>query len=163
LTTGFDWAVPPSATLIVGDAGDQSRLGALIAAHRIDAIIHFAASIVVPDSVRDPLGYYRNNTVNSGALIEAAPSAVESLNTIPPAANTSQQSPRSSNGAFHVFEAHFAQQLTQAIASFGAPSAVGSLNTIPPTLPIHQSSRCWPYRSTHEGPGTLLPTGRLLF
>jgi UDP-glucose 4-epimerase len=47
-------------------------VGALIAAHWIDAIIHFAASIVVPDSVRDPLGYYRNNTVNSRALIEAA-------------------------------------------------------------------------------------------
>ena len=72
LTTGFDWAVPPGATLIVGDARDQSRVGALVAAHRIDAIIHFAASIVVPDSVRDPLGYYRNNTVNSRALIEAA-------------------------------------------------------------------------------------------
>src|SRR5262249_54904612 len=72
LTTGFDWAVPPGATLVVGDAGDQSRVGAIIAAHRIDAIIHFAASIVVPDSVRDPLGYYRNNTVNSRALMEAA-------------------------------------------------------------------------------------------
>src|SRR5262245_39991684 len=72
LTTGFDWAVPPGATLIVGDAGDQSRVSALIAAHRIDAIIHFAASIVVPDSVRDPLGYYRNNMVNSRALVEAA-------------------------------------------------------------------------------------------
>jgi UDP-glucose 4-epimerase len=72
LTTGFDWAVPPDAMLIAGDAGDQSRVSALIAAHRIDAIIHFAASIVVPDSVRDPLGYYRNNTVNSRALIEAA-------------------------------------------------------------------------------------------
>src|SRR6266699_3459151 len=70
LTTSFDWAVPPDATLIVGDAGDQSRVGALIAAHRIDAVIHFAASIIVPDSVRDPLGYYRNNTVNSHALIE---------------------------------------------------------------------------------------------
>src|SRR5262249_24076977 len=68
----FDWAVPPGATLIAGDAGDQSRVSALIAAHRIDAIIHFAASIVVPDSVRDPLGYYRNNTVNSRALVDAA-------------------------------------------------------------------------------------------
>ena len=72
LITGFDWAVPPDATLIVGDVGDQSRVGALMAAHRIDAVIHFAASIVVPDSVRDPLGYYRNNTVNSRALIEVA-------------------------------------------------------------------------------------------
>jgi UDP-glucose 4-epimerase len=72
LITGFDSAVPPDATLIVGDVGDQSRVGALMAAHRIDAVIHFAASIVVPDSVRDPLGYYRNNTVNSRALIETA-------------------------------------------------------------------------------------------
>jgi UDP-glucose 4-epimerase len=47
-------------------------VAALIAEHRVDAIIHFAASVVVPDSVRDPLGYYRNNTVNSHALIESA-------------------------------------------------------------------------------------------
>ena len=70
LTTGVDWAVAPGAELVVGDVGEQTRLAALIAAHRIDAVIHFAASIVVPDSVRDPLGYYRNNTVNSRALIE---------------------------------------------------------------------------------------------
>ena len=72
LTTGFDWAVAPGATLVVGDSGDQARVAALITEHRVDAIIHFAASIVVPDSVRDPLGYYRNNTVNSRALIETA-------------------------------------------------------------------------------------------
>lgn len=75
LTTGFDWAVAPGAELVVGDAGDQTRVAALIAVHRIDAVIHFAASIVVPDSVRDPLGYYRNNTVNSRALIETAVAA----------------------------------------------------------------------------------------
>src|SRR5215471_17014248 len=72
LATGFDWAVAQGASLIIGDVGDQPRVSALIAEHRIDAIIHFAASVVVPDSVRDPLGYYRNNTVNSRALIEAA-------------------------------------------------------------------------------------------
>lgn len=44
----------------------------LIREHDVETIIHFAASIVVPDSVRDPLGYYRNNTVNSRALIETA-------------------------------------------------------------------------------------------
>ena len=58
--------------LVVGETGDQLRVAPLIAEHRIDAIIHFAASIVVPDSVRDPLGYYRNNTMNSRALIEVA-------------------------------------------------------------------------------------------
>jgi UDP-glucose 4-epimerase len=72
LTTGFDWAVAPGAELVVGDAGNQAGVAALIAAHRVDAVIHFAASIVVPDSVRDPLGYYSNNTVNSRALIETA-------------------------------------------------------------------------------------------
>jgi UDP-glucose 4-epimerase len=72
LATGFDWAVARDASLIVGDCGDQSRVGALIAEHGIETIVHFAASIVVPDSVHDPLGYYRNNTVNSHALIETA-------------------------------------------------------------------------------------------
>ena len=58
--------------LIVGETGDQALVARLIREHGVDAIIHFAASIVVPDSVRDPLGYYRNNTVNSRALIECA-------------------------------------------------------------------------------------------
>jgi UDP-glucose 4-epimerase len=70
LSTGFDWAVANGAWLVVGDTGDQPRVAALIAEHRVDAVIHFAASIVVPDSVRDPLSYYRNNTVNSRALME---------------------------------------------------------------------------------------------
>jgi UDP-glucose 4-epimerase len=72
LATGFDWAVAQGALLTVGDAGDQPLVTELIAKHRIESIIHFAASVVVPDSVRDPLAYYRNNTLNSRALIEAA-------------------------------------------------------------------------------------------
>ena len=72
LSTGFEWAVPKGVPLVLGETGDQLRVAALIAEHRVDAIIHFAASIVVPDSVRDPLGYYRNNTVNSRALLEVA-------------------------------------------------------------------------------------------
>jgi UDP-glucose 4-epimerase len=72
LSTGFDWAVAKGVPLVVGETGDQLRVAALIAEHRVDTIIHFAASIVVPDSVRDPLGYYRNNTVNSRALLEVA-------------------------------------------------------------------------------------------
>ena len=72
LATGFDWAVAQGASLVIGDVGDQLRAAALMAEHRVDAVSHFAASVVVPDSVRDPLGYYRNNTVNSRALIESA-------------------------------------------------------------------------------------------
>jgi UDP-glucose 4-epimerase len=72
LSTGFAWAVTRGATLVVAESGDQERVAALIADHRVDAVIHFAASIVVPDSVRQPLAYYRNNTINSRALIETA-------------------------------------------------------------------------------------------
>jgi len=72
LSTGFRWAVPATVPFVVGDTGDQARVAAVVAEHRVDAIIHFAASIVVPESVADPLGYYRNNTVNSRALIETA-------------------------------------------------------------------------------------------
>src|SRR6516225_4320196 len=72
LSTGFKWAIPAGVDLIVGETGDQPLVARLIAERGISAIIHFAASIVVPDSVADPLGYYRNNTVNSRALIECA-------------------------------------------------------------------------------------------
>jgi UDP-glucose 4-epimerase len=71
-STGFDWAIPKGVPLVVGETGDQALVAGLIAQHAVDAIVHFAASIVVPDSVSDPLGYYRNNTVNSRALIETA-------------------------------------------------------------------------------------------
>jgi UDP-glucose 4-epimerase len=72
LSTGFDWALPDAATLVVGDTGDAALVTQLLARHGVDAVIHFAASIVVPDSVADPLGYYRNNTANSRSLIECA-------------------------------------------------------------------------------------------
>src|SRR5438132_10953788 len=72
LSTGFDWAVAKGAPLVVGETGDQELVAKLLAEHGVDAVIHFAASIVVPDSVADPLGYYRNNTMNSRALIETA-------------------------------------------------------------------------------------------
>jgi UDP-glucose 4-epimerase len=64
--------VPEAATFIEGDVGDQDLVRHAVASHGIASIIHFAGSIVVPDSVTDPLGYYLNNTVKSRALIEAA-------------------------------------------------------------------------------------------
>ena len=72
LSTGFDWAVAGRVPLVVGETGDQNLVAKVIKEHGVEAIIHFAASIVVPDSVADPLGYYKNNTVNSRALIECA-------------------------------------------------------------------------------------------
>jgi UDP-glucose 4-epimerase len=72
LTTGFEWAVPGGAAFVRGDVGDQALIGRLIAEHGIGAIMHFAGSIVVPESVEKPLQYYENNTVKSRALIESA-------------------------------------------------------------------------------------------
>src|SRR6266567_2559645 len=72
LSTGFTWAIAKGVPLVTGETGDEALVSRLIAEHSVSAIIHFAASIVVPDSVSTPLGYYRNNTVNSRALIECA-------------------------------------------------------------------------------------------
>jgi UDP-glucose 4-epimerase len=71
LSTGNRSLVGEKAVLVEGEAGDQELVRKLIADHAIDAAIHFAGSIVVPDSVADPLAYYSNNTVASRALIEA--------------------------------------------------------------------------------------------
>ncbi|MBI1620191.1 UDP-glucose 4-epimerase GalE [Aquamicrobium zhengzhouense] len=72
LTTGFEWAVAPQAKLIVGDVGDPNLVEAVIEQYEIEAVFHFAGSVVVPESVSDPLGYYHNNTSNTRTLIEAA-------------------------------------------------------------------------------------------
>jgi UDP-glucose 4-epimerase len=72
LSTGFWWAIPGSARLVEGDIGDEALLDKVMGEQEIDAIIHFAGSIVVPESVADPLAYYLNNTVKSRALIAAA-------------------------------------------------------------------------------------------
>ena len=72
LSTGFDWAVPDGVAFTQGDVADADLLSRLIAEHRIGAIMHFAGSIVVPESVEDPLKYYLNNTVKSRALMESA-------------------------------------------------------------------------------------------
>ena len=72
LSTGFRWAVPDGARLIVGDVGDENLVMKVIRESSADAIFHFAGSVVVPESVRDPLRYYRNNTCKSRSLIEWA-------------------------------------------------------------------------------------------
>ena len=72
LSTGFRSAVPDGVPLVVGDFGDQELVGRIFAEHGVTAIAHFAAKIVVPESVSDPLGYYLNNTSKARNLIECA-------------------------------------------------------------------------------------------
>lgn len=72
LSTGFSNFVPGGVPLIVGDAGDESLVESVINDYRVESIVHFAGSVVVPDSMRDPLGYYRNNTMTTRSLLNAA-------------------------------------------------------------------------------------------
>ncbi len=72
LSTGFSAFLPEGIPLFIGDAGDENLVEGVIAAHGVESIIHFAGSVVVPDSMRDPLGYYRNNTMTTRSLLSAA-------------------------------------------------------------------------------------------
>ncbi len=72
LVTGFDWAVDRRAALVEANVADDAKVRTAIRDHNVRAIMHFAGSVVVPESVSDPLKYYRNNTAASRALIESA-------------------------------------------------------------------------------------------
>jgi UDP-glucose 4-epimerase len=71
LSTGFRQAVR-DVPLVVGNVGDRKLVDQLLAEHRVDTIIHFAAHVIVPESVSNPLKYYGNNTCSTRALLEAA-------------------------------------------------------------------------------------------
>src|SRR6476620_1717225 len=72
LSTGFSAFLPQEVPLFIGDAGDENLVAGVIKQHGIESIIHFAGSVAVPDSMRDPLGYYRNNTMTTRSLLNAA-------------------------------------------------------------------------------------------
>lgn len=71
LATGFKWVVPDGVAFYEGDIEDQALLAKILSDEAIDAVMHFAGSIVVPESVENPLKYYHNNTAKTRALIEA--------------------------------------------------------------------------------------------
>ena len=72
LSTGFRSAVPPHLDFHEGDIGDTAFLAGVLKTGRFDAIMHFAASLIVPESVSNPLKYYHNNTAKSVGVIAAA-------------------------------------------------------------------------------------------
>lgn len=72
LVTGHRWAIPGEAQFFQGDVGDADFVKGVLSAADYDAIMHFAGSVVVPESVSSPLKYYRNNTGNSRTLLECA-------------------------------------------------------------------------------------------
>lgn len=72
LVTGFRWAIAEKAAFYEGDISDNALIQKIISDCDIDAIMHFAGSVVVPESVENPLKYYNNNTAKSRSLIESA-------------------------------------------------------------------------------------------
>jgi UDP-glucose 4-epimerase len=72
LSTGFSQFLPEGVPLFIGDAADENLVEGVIAAHNVSSIIHFAGSVLAPDSMHDPLGYYRNNTMTTRNLLNAA-------------------------------------------------------------------------------------------
>ena len=72
LTTGFRWTVPGGVPFYQGDIEDADLLARIFAEQGTRAVMHFAGSIIVPESVENPLKYYHNNTAKSRALIAAA-------------------------------------------------------------------------------------------
>jgi UDP-glucose 4-epimerase len=74
LSTGYRSAVL-GAPLVLGDTGDAERVTQVLAEHRVDRVLHFAAHTVVPESVREPLKYYRNNTCATRNLLDCCQAA----------------------------------------------------------------------------------------
>ena len=72
LVTGFRWAVPDGVAFVQGDIADQPLVQATLRDHDVKAIMHFAGSVVVPESVENPLKYYHNNSAKTRDLIESA-------------------------------------------------------------------------------------------
>jgi UDP-glucose 4-epimerase len=72
LSTGLSSFVPEGVPLFIGDAADENLVEGVIASHEVNSIIHFAGSVIVPESMRDPLAYYRNNTMTTRNLLNAA-------------------------------------------------------------------------------------------
>ena len=96
LSTGFSTFLPEGVPLFIGDAGDENLVEGVIAQHGVESIIHFAGSVVVPDSMRDPLGYYRNNTMTTRSLLmprSRAASSASSFHRRPPSTAIPTQVP----------------------------------------------------------------------
>jgi UDP-glucose 4-epimerase len=70
LSTGVEKNLPKNIAFVRGDVADPALVSKLIDTHRIDSVIHFAGSVVVPESVEKPLDYYANNTSGARTLIE---------------------------------------------------------------------------------------------
>ena len=71
MSNGVPWAVPEGRDLVVASTGDYQRMVSLMRERQVDTILHFAATLITPDLYDKPLEYYRINTANGRALLQA--------------------------------------------------------------------------------------------
>ncbi|MBX7458377.1 UDP-glucose 4-epimerase GalE [Qipengyuania sp. 1NDH17] len=128
LSTGFEFAIPEGVPLYKGDIADAELLARIFAEQGTKAIMHFAGSIIVPESVEQPLAYYENNTVKSRALIEAAVeggvdhfifSSTAATYGIPESSPISEDSPKSPINPYGWSKLMTEQMLADASAAHG--------------------------------------------
>ena len=128
LSTGFEFAIPEGVSLYKGDIADADLLARIFAEQGTKAIMHFAGSIIVPESVEQPLKYYENNTVKSRALIEAAVkggvehfifSSTAATYGIPESSPISEDSPKSPINPYGWSKLMTEQMLADASAAYG--------------------------------------------
>lgn len=133
LSTGFDWAVAPRAELVIGDIGDRVVLDRIMQTRDVETVMHFAGSVVVPDSVADPLGYYLNNTVKARELIAAAVSngvqnfvfsSTSAVYGVPAKLPVSEDAPLNPMSPYGASKAMTERMLTDAAAAYGLHSVV---------------------------------------
>jgi UDP-glucose 4-epimerase len=131
LSTGFDWAVAPAAELVIGDIGDRVLLDRLMQTRKIDTVMHFAGSVVVPESVADPLGYYLNNTVKSREVVAAAVangvenfvfSSTAAVYGVPAQVPVTEDAPLNPMSPYGASKAMTERMLTDASAAYGLRS-----------------------------------------
>ena len=131
LSTGFDWAVAPRAELVIGDVGDRVLLDRIMKSRKVETVMHFAGSVVVPDSVADPLGYYLNNTVKARELIAAAVSnrvenfvfsSTSAVYGVPATLPVSEEMPLNPLSPYGASKAMTERMLADASAAYGLNS-----------------------------------------
>jgi UDP-glucose 4-epimerase len=133
LSTGFEWSVASQAELVIGDVGDRVLLDRIMKTRKVDTVMHFAGSVVVPESVADPLGYYLNNTVKSRELIAAAVSnevssfvfsSTSAVYGIPAEVPVSEEAPLDPLSPYGASKAMTERMLADSAAAYGLRSVV---------------------------------------
>ena len=131
LCTGFREAVT-TGELAIGDTGDAELLDTLFARHGFETVMHFAAHTIVPESVADPLKYYRNNTANSRTLLEVAQrhgvnhivfSSTAAVYGLPPGGRAAENSPTAPINPYGTSKL-MTEWMLRDLAAAGGPSFV---------------------------------------